>query len=103
MLTTHPAETTDSFVLYIKGIVLLSKVKTFNLRFKVKYPGTEVDARDTPAFSELQSALQAFQRGIPDEFRKPVQVTNGALDTHLYMAHLAPYTCVPCPCLHARS
>ncbi|KIO22819.1 hypothetical protein M407DRAFT_27693 [Tulasnella calospora MUT 4182] len=37
MLTTHPASTTDSFTLYLKGSILLGKVKTFNVRFKMRY------------------------------------------------------------------
>ncbi|KAG8940390.1 hypothetical protein FRC04_005274 [Tulasnella sp. 424] len=37
MLTTHPVLTTDSFTLYLKGSVLLGKVKTFNIRFKMRY------------------------------------------------------------------
>ncbi|KAG9043658.1 hypothetical protein FS837_009293 [Tulasnella sp. UAMH 9824] len=37
MLTTHPPLTTDSFTLYVKGSVLLGKIKTFNVRFKMRY------------------------------------------------------------------
>ncbi|KAG9008534.1 hypothetical protein FRB90_008808, partial [Tulasnella sp. 427] len=37
MLITHPPLTTDSFTLYLKASVLLGKVKTFNVRFKMRY------------------------------------------------------------------
>lgn len=37
MLTLHIPEQTDSFTLYVKGTVLFSKVKNFNIRFKSKY------------------------------------------------------------------
>lgn len=37
MLITHPPLTTDAFTLYLKGSVLLGKVKTFNVRFKMRY------------------------------------------------------------------
>jgi hypothetical protein len=37
MLTLHIPEQTDSFTLYVKGTILFSKVKNFNIRFKSKY------------------------------------------------------------------
>ncbi|KAG8903609.1 hypothetical protein FRC00_014646 [Tulasnella sp. 408] len=37
MLITHPPLTTDAFTLYLKGSVLLGKVKSFNVRFKMRY------------------------------------------------------------------
>ncbi|KAG8804855.1 hypothetical protein FRC17_005896 [Serendipita sp. 399] len=37
MLTLHIPEQTDAFTLYVKGTILFSKVKNFNIRFKSKY------------------------------------------------------------------
>ncbi|KIO22827.1 hypothetical protein M407DRAFT_27699 [Tulasnella calospora MUT 4182] len=37
MLVNHPPLMTDAFTLYLKASVLLGKVKTFNVRFKMRY------------------------------------------------------------------
>ena len=37
LLYKHPEGQTDSFILYIKASILLSKVKTYNLRFRWKF------------------------------------------------------------------
>jgi hypothetical protein len=105
VLTTHPPETTDSFVLYIKATVLLSKVKIFNLRFKAKFQSPvvvgvqvsspqaeEIDPRDTPAFKALDGAISSFKMTFPREYRDPIP--NGVVDSYLYVAHLVPHTCV---------
>ena len=83
--------------------MLLSKVKIFNLRFKAKFYGTatqgslsqpeEMDPRDTPAFKALDGALSAFKIGFPRQYEDPIP--NGVVDSHLYVAHLAPHMYVP--------
>ncbi|KAJ1311249.1 hypothetical protein OPQ81_009748 [Rhizoctonia solani] len=70
-LTTHIRETTDSFTLFIKASVILSKVKILSLRVGNRYPNIP-DVRDTPAFRHLE-------RGF---------------DTLLYVAHLIPHTAI---------
>ncbi|KAF8592080.1 hypothetical protein K439DRAFT_1401652 [Ramaria rubella] len=103
MLTTHPPEQTDSFVLYVKSTVLLSKVKIFNLRYKSKFqaggppgqgpgpgPQSAVDPRESPAFKGLDSTIASFKMSFPREFRDPIP--NGVVDPHLYVAHLIPHT-----------
>lgn len=96
VLTTHIPEQTDSFVLYVKAMVLLSKVKIFNLRFRAKFQGTngagEIDPRDTSAFKGLDGAIASFVASFPQEFRNPIP--GGVVDTHLYVAHLVPHACV---------
>ncbi|CAK5280565.1 unnamed protein product [Mycena citricolor] len=37
LLLVHPEEQTDSFVLYVKAVMIISKVKAFNFRFRSKY------------------------------------------------------------------
>ena len=34
LLYKHPVDQTDPFILYVKSAILLSRVKTFNLRFR---------------------------------------------------------------------
>lgn len=94
VLTTHVPEQTDSFILYIKAMVLLSKVKIFNLRFKSKFQSTQgaVDPRDTSAFKGLNSVISSFISSFPEQFREPIQ--NDVVDTHLYVAHLVPHAYV---------
>lgn len=75
-------------------MVLLSKVKIFNLRFRCKFQQVS-DPRETPAFKGLESVIASFQSSFPPEFREPIP--GGVVDTHLYVAHVLPYTCVPAP------
>jgi len=89
VLTTHPEGQTDSFVLYIKATVLLSKVKTFNVRYKARFPKTS-DPRDDPAFKALEILISTFQASFPLQFRDPIS-TGARPDSHLYLAHLIPY------------
>ncbi|KAG8703457.1 hypothetical protein FRC08_002833 [Ceratobasidium sp. 394] len=59
-LSVHPPETTDSFALYIKASVLLSKVKILSLRVGHRYPNI-ADVRETPAFRHLESTIAIFR------------------------------------------
>lgn len=93
VLTTHISDHTDSFVLYIKSMVLLSKVKIFNLRFKAKFQctqGGDIDARDTSAFKGLDGLIASFIASFPPEFKDPVP-NSGDVDPYLYVAHLVPH------------
>ncbi|KAF8480648.1 fungal-specific transcription factor domain-containing protein [Gautieria morchelliformis] len=91
VFTAHIPEHTDSFVLYIKSMVLLSKVKIFNQRFKAKFQSTqgEIDPRDTSAFKGLDTVIASFISSFPEQYKDPI--SNGVVDSHLYVAHLIPH------------
>lgn len=100
VLLTHPPKQTDSFVLYVKASMVLSKVKTFHVRFKGRYyagdaamyspsnsPATsmeQLDPRDTPAFQELDHLVLSFKSSFPPNLRTPVD--EEVVDPHLYSA-----------------
>ncbi|KAJ3547585.1 hypothetical protein NMY22_g1586 [Coprinellus aureogranulatus] len=104
VLSNHPDLTTDSFVLYIKGTILLSKTKAFNSRFRARhfagdssvasprqdqYPNDPIDPRSSPAFMELDNCLSSFKRDhFPSHLRTPI--VDNVVDNHLYTAFLLP-------------
>lgn len=110
VLTNHPPGITDAFVLYIKSCLLLSRVKSFNSRFRTKFysgdPSTVTfrsgsdgagqmvpkDIRETPAFVSLNQLIEQFRESFPPHLRHPVQ--NGVVTPHLFSASTAPLLCV---------
>ncbi len=120
MVLTHPPLATDSFTLYLKGTILLGKVKTFNVRFKMRYTdgmgpssgstytaayqetysygapsstsGSKIDPRETAEFQFLDNLIRTFPSSIPKEFKDAVGMDIGMkLDPVLYVAHLLPH------------
>ncbi|KAG8763820.1 hypothetical protein FRC11_011891 [Ceratobasidium sp. 423] len=87
-LTTHIRETTDSFTLFIKASVILSKVKVLSLRVGNRYPNIP-DVRDTPAFRHLESTIATFRQVFC-----LFPATSRGFDTLLYVAHLVPHTAI---------
>ncbi|KAJ7619127.1 hypothetical protein DFH06DRAFT_1235416 [Mycena polygramma] len=107
LLLTHPEKQTDSFVLYIKAVMLISRVKTFNLRFRAKHffgdptvmsphneqsnPMEPIDPRGSPAFIELDDIALSFRSSFPSHLRQPI--VGNVVDQHLYaastMCHIA--------------
>ena len=104
--------------MYIKGSILLSRVKSFNLRFRAKlYLGdpaytfsptyTEVwekssdealdvatDPRRTSGFIEIDHIASMFRQSFPLHLRSPIH--DGRVDSHLYTASLVPHLCANC-------
>jgi hypothetical protein len=115
ILLFHPEDEVDSFNLYIKGAILLSRVKSYNLRFRAKrfmgdpaflYAATyaEVwekdsdeardginDARRTSGFIEIDHIASMFRSSFPLHLRHPIR--DGSVDSHLYTASLMPHLC----------
>ncbi|KAH8835150.1 hypothetical protein DL96DRAFT_1573039 [Flagelloscypha sp. PMI_526] len=105
LLLTHADAHTDPFVLYIKGTIILSRVKCFNLRFRAKHyagdlsvtaPATEgetllpsMDPRGSPAFMELDHIASNFRSSFPAALRTPI-IQDALVDNHLYTACLMP-------------
>ncbi|EUC65157.1 hypothetical protein RSOL_443120, partial [Rhizoctonia solani AG-3 Rhs1AP] len=87
-LTTHVRETTDSFTLFVKASVILSKVKILSLRAGNRYPNIP-DIRDTPAFRHLESTIATFRQATCLFYN-----TSKGFDTLIYVAHLIPHTAI---------
>jgi hypothetical protein len=91
-LTFHPPGMTDSFSLYIKSAVLVSRIKYFNLRFRIRHPG-DVDPRDTSSFKVLDSLCSSFRLSFPKELRDPIKPSAfGSVDPLLFVAHLVAHS-----------
>lgn len=102
----HPPDITDSFTLYIKSTMLLSFVKNFNHRYRIKSNlgdarflparnfatqvyGDQPDIRSSPAFLELDQLLMSFRSSFPGNLKDPFR--NGQVDTHLYTTFLTAH------------
>ncbi|KAG9047467.1 hypothetical protein FS837_002181 [Tulasnella sp. UAMH 9824] len=100
MLLTHPPLTTDSWTLYIKATILISRVRSFNCRYRIVTASagnvasesnserTEVSPTESEEFRHLDQTIAAFVRDMPRAYRDPVGTT---VDPLLYMAHLLPH------------
>uniref|UniRef100_A0A0W0EXY3 Xylanolytic transcriptional activator regulatory domain-containing protein n=1 Tax=Moniliophthora roreri TaxID=221103 RepID=A0A0W0EXY3_MONRR len=104
LLIRHPPNETDSFTIYIKGTILISMVKTFNLRFRSRYlhrrhnhdftepvdPGLPtLDRSDINRFMQIDHLIASFLPSFPNHLRNPIKATT--VDNHLYTASLMPH------------
>ncbi|KAF5390304.1 hypothetical protein D9757_002838 [Collybiopsis confluens] len=106
LLSVHPEKQTDGLILYVKATLLLSKVKTFNSRFRAKHFAGDgegnlsyntfradepVDPRNTMAFIDLDGTVTSFIATFPTHLRNPV--IDGKMDCTLFaaliMSHVA--------------
>lgn len=100
VIETHLEQQTDSFILHVKATLLLSKVKIFNGRYKVRrhlgdpamqpdpagipgMPGNDL-IQTTPAFMEIDHLLVAFTQSLPSQLRDPL--SSGVIDVNLFTA-----------------
>ncbi|KAJ3879074.1 hypothetical protein F5051DRAFT_404027 [Lentinula edodes] len=107
LLTVHPEHQTDGLILYIKASILLSKVKTFNLRFRAKHFSGDgegnlsyntfradepVDPRNTMSFIDLDGTVTSFIATFPSHLRNPL-TKDEKMDCTLFaamaMSHVA--------------
>ncbi|KIK71105.1 hypothetical protein GYMLUDRAFT_33231 [Collybiopsis luxurians FD-317 M1] len=99
LLSVHPDKQTDGLILYVKAAILLSKVKTFNSRFRAKHFAGDgegnlsyntfradepVDPRNTMAFIDLDGTVTSFIATFPSHLRNPV--TDGKMDCTTFAA-----------------
>ncbi|KAI0340132.1 hypothetical protein BDW22DRAFT_441359 [Trametopsis cervina] len=106
ILYKHPEHQTDSFILYVKSAILLSRVKTFNLRFRWRpynpadnsilspqtaaFDPTHFEAvNSSPEFQQLDEIIDNFRPSFPARLRSPV--ANDVLDPYLYTACTATH------------
>lgn len=86
LLTTHMPNATDSFVLYLKAGMLMSRVSNFNVRLRTRH-GHLADLPQSPAFKTLESQIGSFRLSFPKKFRDPFA---HGVDPVLLMAHTIP-------------
>ncbi|KAF7436918.1 hypothetical protein PC9H_003752 [Pleurotus ostreatus] len=105
LLLVHLPKQVDSFILYIKGTIMISQVKTFNMRFRARhlagdtsvtspYKDTSqlsehIDPRGSPAFLALDEVVSTFRVSFPPHLRSPI--TDSIVDPVLYTASLMPH------------
>ncbi|KAG6847422.1 hypothetical protein H0H93_008217 [Arthromyces matolae] len=105
LLLINPEDQTDSFILYIKGSIMISRVKSFNLRFRSRHfvgdatvasqlndglgHSETVDPRGSPAFIELDHIVSSFRASFPAHLKNPI--SDNIVDNHLYTAFLMPH------------
>ncbi|KAG8813066.1 hypothetical protein FRC19_002689 [Serendipita sp. 401] len=93
MLTLHIPEQTDAFTLYVKGTILFSKVKNFNIRFKSKYyyavasSSTHGDRFGT--FGAQQANIATPQPPAPRPSPTPTPSASAAAVAGLYQSYSA--------------
>ncbi|CAE6462211.1 unnamed protein product [Rhizoctonia solani] len=87
LLIRHFPEHSDGFTLYIKATILVSKVKSFNLRIRFKYPKA-TDLRELVEFQELEQSVASFRKFLPQRYNSPIIQSGRGLDIHVYTAHL---------------
>ncbi|KAF7320452.1 Eukaryotic translation initiation factor 3 subunit H [Mycena kentingensis (nom. inval.)] len=83
VLLEHPLDQTDSFVLWIKGTMMISRAKMFNTS-----SDESVDPRGSPAFTEIDNIASNFRSSFPAHLRHPI--VENVVDQHLYVACLMP-------------
>ncbi|KAJ7169961.1 hypothetical protein C8R46DRAFT_896723 [Mycena filopes] len=91
----HPPQYTDSFLLLIKAVMLFGRVTDYNVRGNLRAP-TAPSKNQNPFFLEGFEALDKlvctdFLESLPRIFKTNFGVTEGALDTDLYMIHIIPH------------
>lgn len=100
LFTSHPMASTDAFTLFVKGALLLGKVKTFNTRLKIRHltgpaanwPEGVSGMQSKPEFQDLDNFIQGFITTIPKQFQNPVDAEQESkVDPMLYTAHLLPH------------
>ncbi|KEP55152.1 fungal specific transcription factor domain protein [Rhizoctonia solani 123E] len=86
VLLRHFPESTDGFSLYVKGAILVSKIKAFNLRFRYKYPNV-ADVHEVQEFRLLDQLITSFRNSFPQGYNHPIVQSSRGLDVHVYTAH----------------
>ncbi|KAJ1311026.1 hypothetical protein OPQ81_009532 [Rhizoctonia solani] len=90
VLLRHFPEVSDGFTLYVKGAILVSKTKEFNLRIRYKHPNV-ADVRELPEFHHLEQLIGSFRKSFPQRYNSPIVESSRGLDIHVYAAHTIPH------------
>ncbi|WVQ86220.1 hypothetical protein IAT38_008388 [Cryptococcus sp. DSM 104549] len=87
----HPVP--DSFVMVVKGQLLLSRANKFARRCRAMDSEERAGVKETAMFRRLDGDIATFVLSFPPELREPVQASKGygqGLDTDIISAHLLP-------------
>lgn len=89
----HPPAYTDSFLLFLKAVMVFGRVTDFNTRTTLRStPPKTQSPYQTPGFRELDQLLCVdFLEKFPSGYKNLGFGENGSLDTDLYMAHVVPH------------
>ena len=96
MFTQHPPQYTDSFILFLKAVMVFGRVSDYNTRSNLRAsapPSKNQNPFVMPGFEDLDRLVaQDFLHSFPPEYKHlGVSDDGGALDTDLYMAHVVPH------------
>ncbi|KAK7694818.1 hypothetical protein QCA50_002006 [Cerrena zonata] len=95
ILTKHPNNHSDPFILYVKSVILLSRVKSLCLRARIRYypqiqaPDIAQDPRLSAEFWDLETAVNTFKNSLPTLSKSPI--TGEVVDPLLFSVVCAPY------------
>ncbi|KAI0348501.1 hypothetical protein BDW22DRAFT_1320720 [Trametopsis cervina] len=89
----HPPLYTDSFLLFMKSVMLFGRVTDFNTRTNLRSPPTKAQNPFlNPEFRALdQLVCVDFLENVPSTFRHLGVNDARGLDTDLYMVHVVPH------------
>lgn len=99
MLVQHSPQYTDSYILFLKAVMLFGRVTDYNTRSNLRAsspPSKNQNPFMLSGFEELDRlVVQDFLQNLPQEYKHlGVSDDGGALDTDLYMAHIIPHAYV---------
>ncbi|GJE87629.1 Zn(II)2Cys6 transcription factor [Phanerochaete sordida] len=89
----HIPSYTDSFLLFLKAVMLFGRVTDHNTRTNLRAPQLKTqNPFSTPGFEELDRLVGVeFLQCLPQNFKHLGLGEDGALDTDLYMVHVVPH------------
>ncbi|KAI0830703.1 hypothetical protein BC628DRAFT_1312698 [Trametes gibbosa] len=95
VLVRHIPMYTDSFILFLKAVMMFGRVTDYNTRSNLRAnapPSKNQNPFVFPGFKALDRLVaQDFLESLPPQFKHVDITSDGALDTDLYMVHLVPH------------
>lgn len=92
----HPPAYTDSFLLFLKAVMLFGRVTDYNTRSALRAKSTKgINPLQNPEFRELDKLVcQDFLHHLPSNYKHLGLSEAGGLDTDLFMVHVVPHAYV---------
>lgn len=99
LFTIHPPLYTDSFILFLKAMMLFGRVTDYQVRGNLQQsslPSTSQDPFHLPGFEALDRLVcHDFIENLPSIYKNNyglgTAMSGGVLDTDAYMLHVAPH------------
>ncbi|KAI0932008.1 hypothetical protein AcV5_004643 [Taiwanofungus camphoratus] len=94
--TRHLPQYTDSFILFLKSVMLFGRVTDYNTRSSLRVSNLHTKSQDPfslTGFGELDKLVcQDFLESFPQSYKHlGLSDGSGTLDSDLYMAHVVPH------------